>query len=349
MTILTKDSNSILFLHVPKCGGSSIVDTFTANGYTSELEMRGKPAQDCLLASPQHQTCSALKSLVRFDNIKEIFMVVRNPYQRLVSEYNWIFREVSPEERPEYSQWVINSIAIVEQDPYYLDNHLRPMIDFLDVGHPARIFRLEGGLQAIIEFYLQPVESMLNITVAHNKKASLFKYKSDNPALDERALHLVNKFYRDDFLAFGYEPTTSDNMQSYGDTHCTQEESSNQLKVSMAKEWQSKSAVSLGRKLRMQSEFLRNILDDLDRHVCEKSIFSGSSLTNEHYLCDLLYEDILLKLSVARGDLEYSLRCRGDGSEIYHYSSSASLVSIYRDRIALHQLNPMEIGASQSC
>jgi hypothetical protein len=345
MTILTKDSNSILFLHVPKCGGSSIVDTFTANGFTSALETRGKPAQDCLLASPQHQTCSALKALVRFDNIKEIFMVVRNPYQRLVSEYNWIFREVSTEERPEYSQWVINSIAIAEQDPYYLDNHLRPMIDFLDVGHPARIFRLEDGLQAIIEFYLQPVESMLNITVAHNKKASLFKYKNDNPVLNEQALHLVNRFYRDDFIAFDYDSTTSDKMQFYGDTHCTQEESINQLKVSMAKEWQSKSAVSLGRKLRMQSEFLRNILDDLDRHVSEKIESRRSILANEHDLLDVLYEDLLLKLSVARGDLEYWLRCRGDGSEIYDYSSSARLVSIYRDRILLHQLNPTEIGA----
>jgi hypothetical protein len=340
MTILTKDSSSILFLHVPKCGGSSIVDTFAANGYTSELEMRGRPAQDCLLASPQHQTCSALKSLVRFDNIKEIFMVIRNPYQRLISEYNWIFREVSPEERPEYSQWVINSIAIVEQDPYYLDNHLRPMIDFLDVDHPARIFRLEDGLQAIIEFYLQPIESVLNITVAHAKKASLFKYKSDNPALDEQALHLVNRFYRDDFMAFGYDLTTSGNMQSYGDTHCTQEESINQLKVSMAKEWQLKSAVSLGRKLRMQSEFLRNILDDLDRHVSEKIESRRSFLANEYYLLDVLYEDILLKLSVARDDLEYWLRCRGDGSEIYAHSSSARLVSIYRGRIAMHRLGP---------
>ena len=272
-------------------------------------------------------------------------MVVRNPYQRLVSEYNWIFREVSTEERPEYSQWVINSIAIAEQDPYYLDNHLRPMIDFLDVGHPARIFRLEDGLQAIIEFYLQPVESMLNITVAHNKKASLFKYKNDNPVLNEQALHLVNRFYRDDFIAFDYDSTTSDKMQFYGDTHCTQEESINQLKVSMAKEWQSKSAVSLGRKLRMQSEFLRNILDDLDRHVSEKIESRRSILANEHDLLDVLYEDLLLKLSVARGDLEYWLRCRGDGSEIYDYSSSARLVSIYRDRILLHQLNPTEIGA----
>lgn len=341
MTILTKGSSSILFLHVPKCGGSSIVDTFTANGYTAELEMRGKPAQDYLLASPQHQTCSALKLLVRFDNIKEIFMVVRNPYQRLVSEYNWIFREASPDERPEYSQWVMNSIAIVEQDPYYLDNHLRPMIDFLDVDHPASIFRLEDGLQAIIEFYLQSIDSMLNITVAHNKKASLFKYKSDNPALDERALHRVNNFYRDDFLAFGYDPITSNHVQSCGDTHCIQKESSNLLKVRMAKEWQSKSAASLGRKLRMQSEFLRNKLDDFDRHVSEKNESTRSSLTSERYLCDVLYEDILLKLSVARGDLEYWLICRGDGSEINDYlASSARLVSIYRDRIALHQLSP---------
>jgi hypothetical protein len=223
------------------------------------------------------------------------------------------------------------------------------MIDFLDVSHPARIFRLEDGLQAIIEFYLQPVESMLNITVAHTKKSSLFKYKNDNPALDERALHLVNTFYRDDFLAFGYDPITTDNIQSYGDTQCTQEESINQLKVSMAKEWQSKSAVSLGQKLRMQSEFLRNILDDLDRHVSEENESRRSFLTNEHTICDVLYEDILLKLSVARGDLEYWLRCRGDGSEIYDYSSSASLVAIYRDRIALHQLSPTQIGASQSC
>jgi len=340
MTILTCGSKSILFLHVPKCGGSSIVDTFKANGYSSELEVRGKPAQDCLLASPQHQTCSALKSLVRFDKIKEIFMVVRNPYHRLASEYNWLFRDAPPSDRPEYSQWVINSIAIAEQDPYYLDNHLRPMIDFPDLSHPAKIFRLEDGLQAIIELFLQSVQSRLNITASHEKNSSLFKFKCEDLTLDEDALQLVNRFYRDDFLAFGYEIISTGEMQSCRDAHCAHEDSSHPPRIDILKEWHTKTTKLLDQKLRKQASFLRSTLDELDKHASQGNVSEHSSLLKENYNSDVLYEDILLKLSVARGDLEYRLKYRDEGTGIHDYSSFFSLLVSYRDRIALQQLSP---------
>ena len=97
MTLFIKDEQSILFLHVPKCGGSSIEKLFKNYGYSSTLDMRGLAPQECLTASPQHQTSQNLKSIVNMEKIKHIFIMVRNPYKRIISEFNWQFRGSRPE------------------------------------------------------------------------------------------------------------------------------------------------------------------------------------------------------------------------------------------------------------
>ena len=151
MPILIKDDISLLYLHVPKCGGSSIVDTFKESSYKATLEMRGLPPQQCLYSSPQHQTCSALKELIRCEKLSDIFIVTRSPYDRLKSEFNWQFRDTPQEARPCYSAWVVESLHAAKQDMHYMDNHFRPAIDYLDPDLPTKIFRLEDGLEAVIE------------------------------------------------------------------------------------------------------------------------------------------------------------------------------------------------------
>ena len=155
MTILSKGEENLLFIHIPKCGGSSIVDTFKLNGYSSELEMRGKPPQSFYIASPQHQSIDALRNMINFDKITKIFAIVRNPYERIKSEYNWAFKDLPTNDRPLASEWIIKSLNMAASDASYSDNHFRPMIEFLDNNREALIFKLEDGLDIVYEYFLQ--------------------------------------------------------------------------------------------------------------------------------------------------------------------------------------------------
>jgi hypothetical protein len=195
MTILSKDGHTILFLHIPKCGGSSVVETFRAAGYETELEIRGKPIRSFMRTTPQHLTCSDLRSMVRFDQIDRVFAVVRHPVDRLLSEYRWTHRE-----------WLSNNLAIAADDITYQDNHFRPMVDFFDPGIPVEIFPIEHSLNAICSYYLSASEQASTAKAKHLKDSRTFPNarKLAEAKLSAESLALIHKFYAQDFLAFGY-------------------------------------------------------------------------------------------------------------------------------------------------
>ena len=155
MTLFIKEGKSILFLHVPKCGGSSIDKLFKEHGYSATLEIRDLPPQECLIASLQHQTCSNLTTMINMERLEEIFIVTRSPYTKIISEYNWHFRDIKTDQRPEINAWIIDSLNKAKQNPNYADNHFKPCFDFIDTNHECNIFKLEDGLEMVAEFYLK--------------------------------------------------------------------------------------------------------------------------------------------------------------------------------------------------
>jgi hypothetical protein len=205
MTLLIKDNKSILFLHIPKCGGTSVVEMFASSGYSPQLQMRGLPPQASLVTSPQHLTCSTLKSLLRFENLADTFVLTRNPYQRLISEFNWHFRCIPVSNRPDFSDWAIESMARAVEDPFYRDSHFRPAIDFLDADIAARVFRLEDGIEFIAEYFLRMPGKTVPLRVERKNDARSFAQSVCDVKFSDEALATVNSFYRYDFMAFDYE------------------------------------------------------------------------------------------------------------------------------------------------
>jgi hypothetical protein len=206
MTILSKDGHTILFLHIPKCGGSSVVETFRAAGYETELEIRGKPIRSFLRTTPQHLTCSDLRSLVRFDQIQTVFAVVRNPVNRMLSEYRWTHRETEPSDLPDANEWLQENLAAAAEDMTYQDNHFRPMTDFFDLDIPTEFFPIEHSLNAICSYYLSGSNQPPSSRAKHLKDSRTFANASKlaEAELSPQTLALIHKFYAQDFLAFGY-------------------------------------------------------------------------------------------------------------------------------------------------
>jgi hypothetical protein len=206
MTILSRDGHTILFLHIPKCGGSSVVETFRAAGYETELEIRGKPIRSFMRTTPQHLTCSDLRSMVRFDQIDRVFGVVRHPVDRLLSEYRWTHRESEPSTIPDVNDWLQENLAIVTDDITYQDNHFRPMVSFFDPNIPVDIFPIEHGLNSICSYYLSTSAELSTSRAKHLKNSRAFANASElaKVRLSAQSMALIRRFYAQDFLAFGY-------------------------------------------------------------------------------------------------------------------------------------------------
>ena len=214
MTLFIKNDESILFLHVPKCGGSSIAKLFKDNGFSPVLEMRGLPPQNCLTASPQHQTCRNLRSMMNMAKLGSIFIMARNPYGRIRSEFNWHFRSTPPEYRPDINQWIIESLAKAESNGDYSDNHFRACIDFIDEDLPCSVFKIEDGINFVVESYLRKDNSIGSISIPIEKNAKIFSSPIDKLQLNDSAVRAINQFYKYDFEAFGYTPIASKDSKS---------------------------------------------------------------------------------------------------------------------------------------
>lgn len=249
MTLLISDENAILFLHVPKCGGTSVVEMFTSNGYCPQLQMRGMPPHPSLLASPQHQTCERLRSFINFSNVSDVFILTRSPYQRLRSEYNWFFRGISLKDRPRFNEWVIESLAKAERNPLYADSHFRPALDFLDIDIPAKVFRLEDGMELIADYYLNNSKGTKSLVIEHKNNSRSMRECAHNLEFDKRALAAVNAFYCYDFLAFGYEiDCTGDSLSRCSKLEVTLDKSLLQ-KAKNASRWRMDTLIRLQEKL----------------------------------------------------------------------------------------------------
>ena len=204
MSLFIKGKTSILFLHVPKCGGSSISELFRRMGFSITLEMRGLPAQECLIA-PQHQICENLKSILNFNKLNSVFIVTRNPYDRIVSEFNWQFRSVEPSDRPDINLWIIESLERASINCSHADNHFRPAIDFLDEDIPCHIFKLEDRIELIAEFFTEYNNSPETLGIPNEKDSKNFNYTTAKTKLNNSSINAINTYYQHDFLAFDYK------------------------------------------------------------------------------------------------------------------------------------------------
>ena len=89
MPLFVKGGVAILYVHVPKTGGSSIEHMFLDKGFRSEFLDHGPKNSFNLYrrCSPQHLHAKPLLRLLRPQRITFTFMTVRHPLTRLLSEY----------------------------------------------------------------------------------------------------------------------------------------------------------------------------------------------------------------------------------------------------------------------
>lgn len=197
----------ILFIHVPKTGGTIIESAIKKN--ISETLYSGR--SNTLLEFPynrislQHQFYKTIykfkdKLNVNFDNIK-IFSVVRNPYDRIISDLFW-YKLIDKEFNSNQVYYVIKNNYLYRGD---LDNHNKPQYYFLvdendDLIKTIKIFHTEK---------LNELNDELNKFLGFNINIKQKEVNKDySKYLNNDSISLINNFYKKDFELFNYKLKT---------------------------------------------------------------------------------------------------------------------------------------------
>lgn len=213
MTVFAKDEKNVLFIHIPKTGGSAVTKHFADSGWEISYLDRSS-ISDPLSAnyfrkmSPQHMHAETLARIFDLSKFDFIFSVVRHPIARFKSEFAFRNPHVKENELTHdmVNSWWESELRQYKNNKHHLDNHLRPQVDFLTKD--SAIFKLEDGLSKIFELERSMSTSEIKNTDFKIKKIERVNksvYSSQEVPLSSKTTKSLRRLYRKDFLSFNYE------------------------------------------------------------------------------------------------------------------------------------------------
>jgi len=210
MPTFVKDDRALLFVHVPKTGGTTVEsmlkDAGWSMGFWSRLQDEPKGQTRLRTCSPQHYHAALLRQVVRIARFDHIAVIVRHPEARFRSEFAWAHRnkpEVAGDEKT-VEEWARRVTTNYAKDHFLRDNHIRPQAEFVLPG--SAVFKFEDGLADVIAKMNANWDLGLAATVPHEKNSGTKgAISSRDVVLNDATRALVREFYAADFEAFGYE------------------------------------------------------------------------------------------------------------------------------------------------
>ena len=198
------NGKNVLFIHIPKTGGTSVEDVLSAysrpsfhgGGDRLVRQYRHWPVLERHIPL-QHFHGELLSRFFAEGFFDFVFMVVRDPVARLVSEYSYSRHLGRPDGRLGFSAWSRLMLAIAARAPAFRSNHFRPQSDFLCLG--ARVYRFEDGLDSIVRDVCTRIGVPAPETLPHARRSS-----HELAAVGEASLARIARFYEADYRQFGY-------------------------------------------------------------------------------------------------------------------------------------------------
>jgi hypothetical protein len=196
-------NKNVLFIHIPKTGGTTIEAFLSSHGPMS-LHGKGekilRPHRSGRLSGHipvQHFDASLLEVMFDRSFFDYAFMVVREPVERLKSEYRAARALGRVEARLPFGAWTALELARAKLSPHWRSNHYRPQSEFLCLG--AEVLRFESGMASILATVSERLALPPSGSIPH-------KRRSDELAItvSDATRARIRSFYASDYRVFGY-------------------------------------------------------------------------------------------------------------------------------------------------
>lgn len=196
MPIFDINGRRLLFIHVPKAGGTSVTDFLGRHG-TKTFDAKG-PIYGKIFR-PRHLHAEVLERIFVQGMFDHVFMVVRNPVDKLVSEYRYQRRKKNLHWQylTTFETWLRYSLWRSKIDKSYRENHFRRQMEFSCFG--CKTFRVEDGFEELVS-WLSKITGLQGI----GDIGKLNKSPSRNIYVNEKCLNLIHHRYSEDYIKFGY-------------------------------------------------------------------------------------------------------------------------------------------------
>lgn len=190
----------VLFVHIPKTGGTSVTRWMQGLG---RVRLHADTKPEALKVAPQHLTWTDIDCLWGGDDFDYAFAVVRNPFTRMESEFR--MRQKLRAQgffggSLHFASWLERALIDARANPNHFDSHIRPQWTF--VSDRLHVFRFEDGIDAI----LTRIASDLDLSPPARAPHALAT-AAEVPAVtwDRADILRMQEFYRLDFQQFGYD------------------------------------------------------------------------------------------------------------------------------------------------
>ena len=213
MPFFRAGSGIYYFAHVPKCAGSSVEAYLrTRFGEVSFLDDRfllRPEAERWTRTSPQHADWTTVRRLFGEGFFDGAFAVVRHPVSRAISAYHFqIEVEGTAPADISFHDWLQEMRSRQALDPFAIDNHFRPQVDFLP--EDCAIFHLEHGLDALVPH----LDAMTGTAggpraIGHSNSRGAVKtapVTTTKASAGPDEIALLAEIYAEDFRRLGYRP-----------------------------------------------------------------------------------------------------------------------------------------------
>ena len=193
MPIFRFENRILLFVHIPKTGGTSVEkmlkDAGGIKAMRSSAQIAGLPC------TPQHFHAEITDQLVPESFYDYAFTIVRNPFDRLMSEFK--MRVLENRRDVSFNIWIDRILTRYSRNPFANDNHIRPQTEF--VFDSVQIFRFEDKPLLHIFDRLQALGIGSATSIPWERRGATAEL-----TLSSRTADRIREFYAADFEAFGY-------------------------------------------------------------------------------------------------------------------------------------------------